>query len=132
MRTRQKDRKRVEIPGQCQLAPGHSCAIAIRDLTEEGCRFAQPTPPIMPGSQVSITIGAAGPFRAYARWSAEGDVGVSFARPHTAEQLRAMVDAPHAPAAPRSAASLADVNAGSAAPATTLPPASHLPLRSVC
>ena len=131
MRTRKKDRRKVELSGQCSTVDGRLFDIGVRDLTDEGCRFGDDDPPLGLGSMVKLTIGGAGPFTAYVRWSARGEVGVSFAQPFTAEQVEILVNRDHAglkPAAPADATSRGATNA----PGKGRDDDPGLPLRSVC
>ncbi len=99
MRTRQKDRRKVEIAGQCCTADGRLFDIAVRDLTDGGCRFGDLQPPLRIGEQLNLMIGGSGPHRAHVRWSNEGAVGVSFARPFTKEQIEQLIAGDFKPAA---------------------------------
>lgn len=98
MRTRKKDRKKVEIPGQCCTAEGRLFDIAVRDLNDGGCRYGDLNPPLRVGALVNLMIGGTGPYGAHVRWSADGEVGVSFARPFTEEQLEKLISGDFAPA----------------------------------
>ena len=97
MRTRTKDRRKVEIPGQCSTVQGRVLDVAILDLTDAGCRFANVEPPLMVRTAINLMIGGQGPFKAHVRWTLDGDVGVSFARPFTADQVEAMISGDHGP-----------------------------------
>lgn len=123
MRTRQVDRKKVEVAGQCCSVQGRLFDISIEDLTKGGCGFSDPADVLKVGSPVNLMISGTGPHRAHVRWKAEGKVGVSFQRPLSDEMVEDLIEGRKPAPTPDPAP---------AASNQPSPGASTLPLRRVC
>lgn len=127
MRTRQVNRKRVEVTGQCCSVQGRVFDIAISDLTKGGCGFPDLENVLNVGTPVNLMISGTGPHHAHVRWKADGKVGVSFQRPLDAELLEQIVEgkvrAPQRVSAPAPSAPDDQDENGTGA---------NLPLRRVC
>ncbi|WP_427964310.1 PilZ domain-containing protein [Altererythrobacter sp.] len=91
MRARKVERKRTDIGGQCCSVQGRVFDVVLSDLTQGGCRFRDPQRILAIASPVNMTIDGTGPHRAHVRWREQEEVGVSFIRPLTAEQVEALI-----------------------------------------
>jgi len=80
MRTRQKPRKAITASGQCRTAGGVQWDVALADLSEGGCRIADPSGLLRKGVVVELFIAGNGPHRAHVRWAEQGEAGVAFDR----------------------------------------------------
>lgn len=81
MRTRQKSRKALTLPGRCFTGRGQPVAVRLSDVSEGGCRFAASTLNLKQGAFVQLFVGAAGPFAATIKWASDGEVGATFTQP---------------------------------------------------
>jgi len=87
MKTRQKPRKVLTVPGRYSNGRGEQALVRLSDLSVSGCRFAVGGDLPPPGSLVQIIIADRGPFRAEVRWRSKGELGVHFVTPLTPEQF---------------------------------------------
>lgn len=88
MRTRQKPRKALTVPGRFFTGLGEPVDVKLADLSEGGCRFSAGDRTLPIGSHVQIYIAGSGPHHASVTWSDKGEVGVTFAKPLESDQLR--------------------------------------------
>ena len=80
MKTRQKPRPAIAANGQCRVASGMQWDVALADLSEGGCRIADPRGVLRKGAMVELFIAGNGPHRAHVRWVEKGEAGVAFVR----------------------------------------------------
>jgi hypothetical protein len=88
MRTRQKPRKTLTLPGRYYTGLGKPVDVRLNDISEEGCRLGQVSTRLPAGSRLQVYVGEAGPFFAMVKWSQDGEVGVTFATPLSADDVR--------------------------------------------
>lgn len=87
MRTRQKTRKLLTVPGRYFTGRGSPVDVMLSDLSEGGCRFSAEDTKLAAGLHLQIFIAGTGPYQASIRWIDDGEVGVTFASPLEAAQF---------------------------------------------
>lgn len=85
MQTRKKTRRNINLPGRYFTGTGQPVDVVLRDVSEGGCRFPLGSLDLATGSPIQIFIGALGPYRGTVRWIGNGEVGVNFTTPLSAE-----------------------------------------------
>jgi hypothetical protein len=91
MQTRQKARRKINVPGRYFTGVGAPVDVVLRDISEGGCRFPVEAAHLAIGAPVQIFVGTSGPHRAAVRWVSGGEVGIKFAAPlpaHTIAQFQ--------------------------------------------
>jgi len=91
MQARKKLRRNINVPGRYFTGIGAPVDIALRDISEGGCRFPLGSAQLARGAQLQIIIAGTGPLRGSVRWIEDGDVGVTFKVPldsEVVEQLK--------------------------------------------
>ena len=81
MRTRQKERKVVNLPGRYFTGLGQPVDVTLSDLSTGGCRFNAGNNKLTLGSRIQIFVGPSGPHYATIKWVRKGEVGLTFAEP---------------------------------------------------
>ena len=64
VRTMREDYRDLQLPGEVEVRPGSLCRITISELSESGCRIAEPLQQIEAGKLVLVWLNAIGPLRA--------------------------------------------------------------------
>lgn len=54
--------------------------VVLADLSQGGCRFADPRGILRKGARVELFIAGNGPHHAHIRWAEQGEAGVAFDR----------------------------------------------------
>lgn len=103
MRTRKVERKQTELAGQCCTSQGRLFDITVHDLSNGGCRFADDDPALFVGAPANIMINGTGPHRCFVRWREDGQVGVSFVRPMSEDEIAQVLSGKMPPRAPAQA-----------------------------
>lgn len=67
--------------GRYRKGTGVRFDIAIRDLSEYGCQFADLVGRVQVGDEITIRIGQVGPIAAQVKWIERRQVGVQFDQP---------------------------------------------------
>lgn len=96
MKTRQKPRKNINLPGRYFTGLGDPVDVLLADVSEGGCRFEAGPQRLVIGSPLQIFVAGSGPHRAAVRWIDNGEVGVTFASPLATELLQSF-KASHVP-----------------------------------
>jgi len=78
MRTRQKPRKALTLPGRYYTGHGAPVDVRLTDFSEGGCRFASGQARLVPGTPIQIAVAGAGTYPAIVKWSQRGETGVTF------------------------------------------------------
>ena len=81
MDLRRDKRYSISVAGRYRRGTGVRFNIAITDLSEYGCQFADLVGRVHPEDKISIRIGEIGPIDAQVRWVERRQVGVQFANP---------------------------------------------------
>lgn len=81
METRKKKRYSISAEGRYRKGTGVRFNIAIQNLSEEGCQFADLVGRIDVGDDITIRIGEIGPIPARVKWIERRTAGVEFDHP---------------------------------------------------
>ena len=81
MQTRQQPRRPIDASGHCRSAHGMQWEVALFDLSEGGCRIADPHGRLRRSETVKLFIAGTGPHRAQIQWREGEEVGIQFDRP---------------------------------------------------
>lgn len=87
MQTRQKSRRNINVPGRYFTGSGEPVDVVLRDISEGGCRFPVGAAQLRVGSAIQIFVGGFGPYRGKVRWIEDGEAGINFDRPLTADTV---------------------------------------------
>ncbi len=78
---RREQRYSISVPGRYRKGTGVRYNIAIKDLSEYGCQFADLTGRLASGDEITIRVGDIGPLDARVKWSDKRQIGVEFDQP---------------------------------------------------
>ena len=81
MDLRREERYSITANGRYRKGTGVRFDIAIRDLSEYGCQFADLVGRVQQGDEITIRVGEIGPIEAQVKWVARRQVGVEFIQP---------------------------------------------------
>lgn len=81
MELRREERYSITVMGRYRKGTGVRFDIAIRDLSEYGCQFADLVGRVQVGDEITIRIGQVGPIAAQVKWIERRQVGVQFDQP---------------------------------------------------
>ena len=81
METRKKKRYSISAEGRYRKGTGVRFNIAIQNLSEHGCQFADLVGRIDVGDDITIRIGEIGPIPARVKWIEKRMAGVEFDHP---------------------------------------------------
>ncbi|UOR15473.1 PilZ domain-containing protein [Qipengyuania aquimaris] len=81
MDLRREKRYSISVMGRYRKGTGVRFDIAIRDLSEYGCQFADLVGRLRKGDEITLRIGEIGPIAARTKWVAKRQVGVEFDQP---------------------------------------------------
>ena len=81
METRKKKRYSISAEGRYRKGTGVRFNIAIQNLSEHGCQFADLVGRIDVGDDITIRIGEIGPLEACVKWVVNREIGVEFDQP---------------------------------------------------
>ena len=99
MRTRQKPRKAITLPGRYYTGTGAPVDVRLSDFSDGGCRFAAGATRLAPGMPVQIAVAGAGTYPAIVKWCVRGEAGVTFLERLSEAEL-ARVQNSHVPDVP--------------------------------
>ncbi|PZT88493.1 MAG: hypothetical protein DI637_07815 [Citromicrobium sp.] len=78
MGKRAHERAQIVAQGRFRNARGQGGQVSFSDISEQGCRFLDPSRLLNPGDKVTVWIQQVGPFEAQVQWRERGEVGVKF------------------------------------------------------
>ena len=81
MELRREERYSITTNGRYRKGTGVRFDIAIRNLSEYGCNFADLVGRVEVGDEITIRIGEIGPIESQVRWIEKRQVGVQFDQP---------------------------------------------------
>lgn len=81
MNLRREKRYSISVPGRYRKGTGIRFDIAIKDLSEYGCQFADLVGWVQEGDDITIRVGQIGPLPATVKWIEKRLVGVEFEQP---------------------------------------------------
>lgn len=93
MRTRKTVRMPISATGACRSAHGMMWDVALEDLSEGGCRIADPRGRLRTGEMVRLFIAGTGPHMARVAWQDAGEAGLVFQRSLSARVVRHLAEA---------------------------------------
>lgn len=103
MKMRASDRDAINARGHFAGVRSFGSAIAISDLTPDGCRISDRSGFLDRKSWLDLMIEGQGPFRARIRWRKNGEAGVSFDPEITEELFAEIRDCAHSEGRPQQA-----------------------------
>lgn len=81
MELRREQRYSISVRGRYRKGTGVRFDIAIKDLSEYGCQFADLVGRVSQGDQITVRVGEVGPIAAQVKWIERRQVGVEFDQP---------------------------------------------------
>lgn len=92
MDLRREQRYSIAVPGRYRKGTGVRFNVAIKDLSEYGCQFADLVGRLSIGDEITIRIGEIGPLSSKVKWIDRRQAGVEFSQPLHPSVLDHIID----------------------------------------